>query len=77
MSTSSPALEITIDVEKLKLRHMRNLTNAKTIDETAQAIAAMTGLSQDDVLDAVGPREMRALKRGIQAAWTEAVDDPN
>lgn len=68
---------IRIDVEKLKLRHMRNLQTAKTIDETAAAIAAMTGLTADEVLDAVGPAEMRALKSGIQKAWTEAVDDPN
>lgn len=75
--TVAEATTITIDVERLKLRHMRDLQNAKTIDDTAAAIAAMTGLSVDAVLDSVGPAEMRALKRGIQAAWTEAVDDPN
>ncbi len=74
---TTDTLTIMVDVDRIKLRHMRALEKARTIDETAEAIAAITGLSVDAVLDSVGPAEMRALKRGIQRAWTEAVDDPN
>lgn len=69
-------LTIKVDPDKISLRQMRDLTRAKTIEETVKAICAITNLTEDEALD-IRPADMRTLKAAIQSAWSEAAGDPN
>jgi hypothetical protein len=69
-------MDFYVDPEDVSLGDMKAIDEARSIPELVGHIMRLTGVTEEEAYS-IKPRDLRAFRASLKAAWTEASEIPN